>query len=1137
MSALVNVITASDREIRNRSLERFARAASVETLLQECAALDRLRRESDNLYERVRALLFLHALHRFHLPARNGYPAGGTIPFSGYEELLSRRFEEAIETFLRCQAQQGPGGAVSSGLAAAYRLLGFQTLADQVRHSVRTVAGNQWMFRVGHPNDHPLRIRRELRHPLKSGLFPLLREATPVRMDLTHSGWSDIFFLGMDYPEGARVLNVSIDLRVHDAAGGNDAPRPPVEGYLRVIDRPVVRLVSVDLEASAELSTFAELFDFARDHLGLLKAALIASGIVPPGMEGAYQPIADLLQQLVGPNRGIELVSKVNDIPKGSRLAVSTSLLACLISICMRATGQVGELRGGLREAERRLVAARAILGEWLGGSGGGWQDSGGIWPGIKLIQGELSAAGDPEFGVSRGRLLPSHHRFGRDEIGEETRAALQASLVLVHGGMAQDVGPILEMVTEKYLLRSEAEWAGRQRAIGALDEILVHLKAGNVKAIGEATESNFRGPVQTIIPWAGNLYTDRLIRRTRAEFGSDFWGFWMLGGMSGGGMGFLFDPGHKAAGMARLQTLMDETKARMERAVPFAMQPVVYDFAINDKGTWSEMAADDSRAGDPRPATGPTTDPWPPTTALMPAEYYRLTFPQTLRTDPRLLSPAQRAELNHLGAASRANPALAGVLPSLLESMLPESTPVARAPWSATDQDTDHRPQDTAFDRAQHEQIRADLRSGRIGLSQNRLPTRCLIQGIEAAEIPNAGAPLPQRLRDLGARALRMGETAVVTLAGGAGSRWSQGAGVVKALSPFARLGGKYRNFLELHLAKSRRRGRISRMGLPHIFTTSYLTHEAIADLLDEADWYGYDGPLLLSPGRAVGLRMVPMARDLRFAWEESRSQVLDVQAQKVQESLRGALIDWARRQGEGSDYVDNLPGQCIHPVGHWYELPNMLRNGVLRRLLVERPQLRYLMIHNIDTVGADVDPALLGLHISSGAAMTAEVIHRRLEDQGGGLARVDGRMRLVESLALPREEIEFSLPLYNSNTFWVTIDGLLTALGLDRACLDDEERVTDAVHRMAARMPTYVTLKEVKRRWGRGHEDVFPVTQYEKLWGDMTALPELTCAYVVVPRARGQQLKEVAQLDGWLRDGSAAFVNELCDWGSGAG
>ena len=62
---------------------------------------------------------------------------------------------------------------------------------------------------------------------------------------------------------------------------------------------------------------------------------------------------------------------------------------------------------GSLTEPERRLVAARAILGEWLAGSGGGWQDSGGVWPGVKLIRGELATAGDPEHGVSRGRLLP----------------------------------------------------------------------------------------------------------------------------------------------------------------------------------------------------------------------------------------------------------------------------------------------------------------------------------------------------------------------------------------------------------------------------------------------------------------------------------------------------------------------------------------------------------------------------------------------------------------------------------------------------------------------------------------------------------------------------------------------------------
>ncbi len=87
--------------------------------------------------------------------------------------------------------------------------------------------------------------------------------------------------------------------------------------------------------------------------------------------------------------------------------------------------------------------------------------------------------------------------------------------------------------------------------------------------------------------------------------------------------------------------------------------------------------------------------------------------------------------------------------------------------------------------------------------------------------------------------------------------------------------------------------------------------------------------------------------------------------------------------------------------------------------------------------------------------------------------------------------------------------------------------------MRQLAARMPTYITLKDVKKRWGHGQEDIFPVTQFEKLWGDMTALPELDCRYIVVPRQRGQQLKEVAQLDGWLRDGSAAYLRSLCDWG----
>jgi hypothetical protein len=79
---------------------------------------------------------------------------------------------------------------------------------------------------------------------------------------------------------------------------------------------------------------------------------------------------------------------------------------------------------------------------------------------------------------------------------------------------------------------------------------------------------------------------------------------------------------------------------------------------------------------------------------------------------------------------------------------------------------------------------------------------------------------------------------------------------------------------------------------------------------------------------------------------------------------------------------------------------------------------------------------------------------------------------------------------------------------------------------------MPTYITLKDVKKRWGNGQEDVFPVAQFEKLWSDMSAISEVDCSYLVVPLQRGQQLKEQAQLDSWLRDGTADYVNDLCEW-----
>jgi len=1103
---VTDIIEAAAPAVRDLAIERWCAARPAAELLAACAELEAYRRRETNLYKRVRALFFLAAIHRYHLPARPEFPRPGRVPYDGFSRMLERRFEEAISGFLRAQTAQGANETLSSALAAAYHALGFQTLADQVRHTVRSTRGNAWIFRLGHPLDQPLRVRPELLRNGGDAPQPILRERTPVRMDLTHCGWSDIFFLGMDFPEGARVLNVSIDLGMH---GRDPEPRPPVEAYFRVIDEPVIRLASVDLEATAEVRELDEVFDFGRDYLGLLKAAIIAAGLVPPGIERSGARLAELLGVIFGPGRGFELVSNVNRIPKGSRLAVSTTLLGALIGACMRATGQIRSLGGPMAEAERRMVAARAILGEWLGGSGGGWQDSGGLWPGIKLIEGVAAQPGDVEHGLSRGCLLPRHTLLGLDRVPAAARARLQESLVLVHGGMAQNVGPILEMVTEKYLLRGEAEWTARRRAVATLDEILAQLAAGEVRALGRSLTANFFGPLQTIIPWVNNLYTGRLIERTRAAFGGDFWGFWMLGGMSGGGMGFIFAPARRREGQARLQEIMLAAKRELEAALPFAMDPVVYDFAINEHGSVAALL------------TGAE--------ALLPAGYYQLTVPRCLRQEARLLTPRERADLQQFIQAVRSQPEFAAVMPSLLDRMLPSALLDSRAAPEA--RRLDELLAENGFDRAQHEQIRADLRSGRIGLAMNRLPPSTRIEDVPAGALFDATSAT-QEFRRQGEAALRAGEVAVVTYAAGVGSRWTQGAGVVKGLHPFATFGGSHRNFIEVHLAKTRRTARIFGGEIPHVFTTSYLTHIPIERFLRETAGAALDRTVWLSPGRSIGLRLVPAVRDLHFAWEETAQQKLDEQQEKMRESVRAALTAWARQAGEGSDYTDNLPGQCLHPVGHWFEIPNLLKNGVLARLLAARPALRTLLVHNIDTLGATADPALLGWFRTTGATLGWEVMAKRVEDHGGGLARIEGRVRLVEGLALPREEDEFTLTWYSTNTCWIDIDRLLALFGLDRGDLANPEKTATAVRTLAARMPTYVTLKDVKKRWGHGQEDVYPVAQFEKLWGDMSALAECANVFAAVPRARGQQLKDPALLDVWQRDGSAAYIETLGDW-----
>ncbi len=182
---LVGTITASDAAHRDMPLDALVRALDVRALLAEARALDHYRRAERDLYRRIRALLFLSDLYRYHIVARleERAPLRSVSPARAHALLADGEPEQAIDVFLHATPGPEQSPALCTSLGVAYRQLAFVELARQVRLSVQSEPYNAFLFDAQQPQPHV------------SGPAPpaLLCERTPVRADLTHSCWSDMY--------------------------------------------------------------------------------------------------------------------------------------------------------------------------------------------------------------------------------------------------------------------------------------------------------------------------------------------------------------------------------------------------------------------------------------------------------------------------------------------------------------------------------------------------------------------------------------------------------------------------------------------------------------------------------------------------------------------------------------------------------------------------------------------------------------------------------------------------------------------------------------------------------------------------------------------------------------------------------
>ena len=182
----------------------------------------------------------------------------------------------------------------------------------------------------------------------------------PIRVNFG-GGWSDTPPYCNE--NGGKVLNAAFKLN-----GEN-----PVKVSIKKTNTNTIKLKSIDLNFEKEIDNIDELKNCfnTNDLFSLPKASLLISGIVR-NEDNDMKSVIDRI------GTGIEFVTEVRNIPKGSGLGTSSILSgACLKAIYKFLNIKISE--------EELLY--KVLEQEQLMGTGGGWQDQiGGVVPGIKYI-------------------------------------------------------------------------------------------------------------------------------------------------------------------------------------------------------------------------------------------------------------------------------------------------------------------------------------------------------------------------------------------------------------------------------------------------------------------------------------------------------------------------------------------------------------------------------------------------------------------------------------------------------------------------------------------------------------------------------------------------------------------------------
>jgi UTP--glucose-1-phosphate uridylyltransferase len=272
----------------------------------------------------------------------------------------------------------------------------------------------------------------------------------------------------------------------------------------------------------------------------------------------------------------------------------------------------------------------------------------------------------------------------------------------------------------------------------------------------------------------------------------------------------------------------------------------------------------------------------------------------------------------------------------------------------------------DLALDRAQIEAHARAIASGAMSRATNAVPGELEPAGPAHVEsLESLPAKERAELAALGAEEIALGRVAVAVLNGGMATRFG---GDVKGI--LEAVGGK--SFLEVKLAQARRLGPVPFLVM-NSFATDARTHEFLrAHGIEDVDVFL----------QSLSLRLTP----------------------------------------SGDVFRDAAGKVSLYAPGHG-DFPGALaRSGLLDKL--GSRGVKTLLLSNIDNLGAELDPLVIGFHVARGRALTAEVAATIPGDVGGAPAFVAGRLQIVEGFRFPASFDFARVPFMATNTFALSLE-----------------------------------------------------------------------------------------------------------------